>query len=156
MLKKVMFKLSRTLQDTYLITVISKLKWWLGNGWRTPPDINYCIIMFWILTGKRAIGPVGKNFCHATRFSVIWEWKCCLRTDNHQSSSSLQFWFGFIPVNGDGRIYPSSNLSNTHSPSHSIHGNPKCKCKVPMQGPRDHARQEKNYCKQPVHELDCP
>lgn len=25
-----------------------------------------------ILTGRRAIGPVGKNFCHATRLSVIY------------------------------------------------------------------------------------
>lgn len=24
-----------------------------------------------LLTGRRAIGPVGKNFCHATIFSVI-------------------------------------------------------------------------------------
>ena len=32
--------------------------------------------------------------------------------EHHQSSSSLQFWSRFIPVNGGGRIYPSSNLSN--------------------------------------------
>ena len=38
------------------------------------------------------------------------------------SSSSCRFWFGFIPVNGGGWIYPSSNLSNSHSPSCSIHG----------------------------------
>ena len=28
----------------------------------------------------------------------------------------------FIPVNGGGQIYPSRNLSNSHSPSCSIHG----------------------------------
>ena len=28
----------------------------------------------------------------------------------------------FIPVNGGGQIYPSRNLSNSHSPSRSIHG----------------------------------
>ena len=38
------------------------------------------------------------------------------------SSSSIQFSSGFIPVNKGGRIYPSSNLSNSHSPSLSIHG----------------------------------
>ena len=27
-----------------------------------------------------------------------------------------------MAVNGDGRIYPSSNLFNSHSPSRSIHG----------------------------------
>ena len=32
------------------------------------------------------------------------------------SSSLIQFWSGFIPVNGAGRINPSSNLSNSHSP----------------------------------------
>ena len=38
------------------------------------------------------------------------------------SSSSIQFWSRIIPVNGGGGIYPSSNLSNSHSPSRSIHG----------------------------------
>ena len=37
-------------------------------------------------------------------------------------SSSIQFLSGFIPVNGGGWIYPSSNLSNSHSPSCSILG----------------------------------
>ena len=35
-------------------------------------------------------------------------------------SSSNQFWF--VPINGGGQIYPSSNLSNSHSPSQLIHG----------------------------------
>jgi len=38
------------------------------------------------------------------------------------SSSSIQFCSRFIPINMGGRIYPSSNLSNSHSPSCSIHG----------------------------------
>ena len=42
--------------------------------------------------------------------------------DFSSSSSSSQFWSGFIPVNGGGWIYPSSKLSNSHSPSRSIHG----------------------------------
>jgi len=39
---------------------------------------------------------------------------------SHHHQSSNQFWSGFIPEGG--RIYPSSNLSNSHSPSRSIHG----------------------------------
>ena len=37
-------------------------------------------------------------------------------------NQSIQFWSGFIPVNRGGRIYPSSDLYNSHSPSSSIQG----------------------------------
>ena len=39
---------------------------------------------------------------------------------SHHHQLSNQFWSGFIPVNGGGQIYPSSNLFNSHSPSRSI------------------------------------
>ena len=52
-----------------------------------------------------------------TIYSRIWKkWGVC-----PSSSSSIQFWSGFIPVNEGGWIYPS-NLSHSHSPSHLIHG----------------------------------
>ena len=41
-----MLRLSETLQDIYLTTVVSEHKWWLENGRREPSDINYCIITF--------------------------------------------------------------------------------------------------------------
>ena len=37
-------------------------------------------------------------------------------------NQSIQFGSEFIPVNSGGCIYPSSNLSNSHSPYRSIHG----------------------------------
>ena len=46
---------------------------------------------------------------------------CMTSSSSSLSSSSIQFWSGFIPVNGGGWIYPSSNLSNSHSPSRAIH-----------------------------------
>ena len=39
---------------------------------------------------------------------------------SHHHQLSNLFWSGFIPVNGGCQIYPSSNLFNSHSPSHSI------------------------------------
>ena len=48
--------------------------------------------------------------------------KGSLALSSQSSSSSIKFLSGFIPVNGAGRIYRSSNLSNSHSPSRLIHG----------------------------------
>ena len=48
-----------------------------------------------------------------------WDLKGCFLKILYQS---IQFWSGFIPVNRGGRIYPALHLSNSHSPSRSIHG----------------------------------
>ena len=77
--------------------------------------------MVLLLTGRRAIGPVGKNFCHATIFSVI------LKADfmylSESCSEEKLFFFGSnaitltLPLQDEGlRQLPTDHISKRDNP----------------------------------------